>query len=54
MLPPGLTYPLGYSVLAALYWRQSNKWGALATVLWVVACMAVFWWLQVHLNPARA
>lgn len=38
-------------MLAALCWRQNSKWGALATVLWVVACMAVFWWLQVHLNP---
>jgi len=38
-------------MLAALFWRRSNKWGALAAVLWVVACMAFSWWLQVHSNP---
>ncbi len=37
-------------MLAALFWRRSNKWGALAAVLWVVATMVFFWWLQVHSN----
>lgn len=43
-------------MLAALFWRRSNKWGALAAVLWVIAGMAFLWWLQVHsddLAPAR-
>jgi Na+/proline symporter len=37
-------------MLAALFWRRSNKWGALAAVLWVVASMVFFWWMQVHSN----
>lgn len=37
-------------MLAALFWRRSNKWGALAAVLWVVLCMAALWWLQVYSN----
>jgi SSS family solute:Na+ symporter len=43
-------------MLAALFWRRSNKWGALAAVLWVIAGMVFLWWLQVHsdnLAPAR-
>lgn len=43
-------------MLAALFWRRSNKWGALAAVLWVIAGMTFLWWLQVHsddLAPAR-
>ena len=43
-------------MLAALFWRRSNKWGALAAVLWVIAGMAFLWWLQVYsddLAPAR-
>jgi solute:Na+ symporter, SSS family len=35
-------------MLAALFWRRSNKWGALAAVLWVVATMAFMWWLQTY------
>ena len=37
-------------MLAALFWRRSNKWGALAAVLWVVACMVFMWWLQSYSN----
>jgi solute:Na+ symporter, SSS family len=37
-------------MLAALFWRRSNKWGALAAVLWVVFTMALLWWLQLHSN----
>ena len=35
-------------MLAALFWRRSNQWGALAAVLWVVVSMAFLWWIQVH------
>ena len=35
-------------MLAALFWRRSNQWGALAAVLWVVVSMAFLWWLQIH------
>lgn len=38
-------------MLAALFWRRSNKWGALASVIWVVACMLGLWALQTHSNP---
>ena len=37
-------------MLAALFWKRSNKRGALAAVLWVVATMAFLWWLQLHSN----
>lgn len=37
-------------MLAALFWRRSNKWGALASVLWVVLCTGMLWWLQLHSN----
>jgi Na+/proline symporter len=37
-------------MLAALFWRRSNKWGALAAVLWVVFCTGLLWWLQLHSN----
>lgn len=33
-------------MLAALFWRRSTKWGALAATLWVVAAMAGSWWLH--------
>jgi SSS family solute:Na+ symporter len=41
----------GYAALspvmvAALYWKRSTKWGALAATLWVAAAMAGLWWLQ--------
>lgn len=37
-------------MLAALFWRRSNKWGALAAVLWVVFSMGLLWWLQLYSN----
>lgn len=37
-------------MLAALFWRRSNKWGALAATLWVAARMSFLWWLQLHTN----
>jgi SSS family solute:Na+ symporter len=33
-------------MLAALFWRRSTKWGALAAVLWVIAAMAGSWYLH--------
>lgn len=38
-------------MLAALFWRRSNKWGALAAALWVAATMAFLWWLQQYSTP---
>lgn len=38
-------------MLAALFWRRSTKWGALAAVLWVAATMIFLWWLQQYSNP---
>jgi len=32
-------------MIAALYWRRSNKWGALAATLWVAATMFGSWYL---------
>jgi solute:Na+ symporter, SSS family len=37
-------------MLAALFWRRSNKWGALAAVLWVIVSMVFLWWLQLYSN----
>lgn len=33
-------------MVAALYWKRSNKWGALAAVLWVIVTMAGSWYLH--------
>ncbi|MBI5384703.1 MAG: sodium:solute symporter family protein [Verrucomicrobia bacterium] len=33
-------------MLAALFWKRSTKWGALAAVLWVAATMAGSWYLH--------
>lgn len=33
-------------MLAALFWRRSTKWGALAAVLWVLAAMLGTWYLS--------
>lgn len=33
-------------MLAALFWRRSTKWGALASALWVAATMAGSWYLH--------
>lgn len=31
--------------MAALYWRRSTKWGALAASLWAAAGVLATWWL---------
>lgn len=33
-------------MLAALFWKRSTKWGALAATLWVGLTMAGLWWLH--------
>lgn len=33
-------------MLAALFWKRSTKWGALASTLWVGATMLAVWWLH--------
>ena len=33
-------------MVAALFWKRSNKWGALAAVLWVIATMIGTWYLH--------
>ena len=33
-------------MLAALFWKRSTKWGALAATLWVGFAMAGTWWLH--------
>jgi SSS family solute:Na+ symporter len=33
-------------MLAALFWRRSTKWGALAATLWVAATVLGSWWLH--------
>lgn len=41
-------------MLAALFWKRSTKWGALASTVWVAAAMAGWWWLHeasMHLAP---
>jgi Na+/proline symporter len=35
-------------MLAALYWKRSTKWGALAATLWVAAGTTTMWWLHEH------
>jgi solute:Na+ symporter, SSS family len=35
-------------MLAALYWKRSTKWGALAATLWVALGTAALWWLHEH------
>lgn len=32
-------------MLAALFWKRSTKWGALASALWVTFCVLGVWWL---------
>jgi SSS family solute:Na+ symporter len=38
-------------MLAALFWRRSTAYGALAAAVWVAAGLAGLWWLQQHSNP---
>jgi Na+/proline symporter len=33
-------------MVAALFWKRSNKWGALAAALWVLATMIFTWYLH--------
>ena len=33
-------------MVAALFWKRSNKWGALAAALWVTATMIGTWYLH--------
>ncbi len=33
-------------MVAALFWKRSTKWGALASTIWVAACVFGTWWLQ--------
>jgi SSS family solute:Na+ symporter len=33
-------------MIAALFWKRSTKHGALASTLWVAACLALTWYLQ--------
>jgi SSS family solute:Na+ symporter len=32
-------------MLAALFWKRSTKWGALAAAVWVLVAVAASWWL---------
>ncbi|MCS6777117.1 MAG: sodium:solute symporter family protein [Chloroherpetonaceae bacterium] len=38
-------------MLAALFWKRSTKWGALAAALWVTGCMGLNWYLQTISDP---
>jgi Na+/proline symporter len=38
-------------MLAALFWKRSTKWGALAAGLWVAVAMIGLWWLHNHSIP---
>ena len=38
-------------MLAALFWKRSTKWGALASALYVAASLAFFGWLQHAYKP---
>jgi solute:Na+ symporter, SSS family len=38
-------------MLAALFWKRSTKWGALAATTWVTACMLGTWWLTSYSDP---
>lgn len=43
-------------MLAALFWKRSTKWGALASTLWVAGSMLALWWLHdstAAIAPAR-
>jgi solute:Na+ symporter, SSS family len=37
-------------MVAALFWKRSTKYGALASTLWVALCLAAVWWLQNYSN----
>ena len=38
-------------MVAALFWKRSTKWGALASTLWVAFCLAGTMWLQSYSDP---
>lgn len=38
-------------MLAALFWRRSTKWGALAAAVWVAFCVLGTWWLTSYSDP---
>jgi Na+/proline symporter len=38
-------------MVAALFWKRSTKWGALASTIWVAFCLAATWWLQTISDP---
>jgi solute:Na+ symporter, SSS family len=37
-------------MIAALFWKRSTKYGALASTLWVAAWLVLTWYLQAHSN----
>lgn len=40
-------------MLAALFWRRSTKWGALAAAVWVAATMLLTWYLHDLSDPIK-
>jgi SSS family solute:Na+ symporter len=38
-------------MLAALFWKRSTKWGALAASVWVTVCMLGIWYLTAISDP---
>lgn len=38
-------------MVAALFWKRSTKWGALASTVWVAFCLGATWWLQSYSDP---
>jgi hypothetical protein len=38
-------------MVAALFWKRSTKYGALASTIWVAACLATTWQLQSYSDP---
>jgi SSS family solute:Na+ symporter len=38
-------------MVAALFWKRSTKWGALASTIWVGVCLAATWYLQSASDP---
>lgn len=38
-------------MIAALFWKRSTKWGALASTIWVAVCVFGTWGLQSYSDP---
>jgi len=38
-------------MIAALFWKRSTKWGALASTLWVAGWLILTWYLQRYSDP---